>query len=63
MRSGATPQFRRPDGQVACGWASLRGKRPMNEDTVYCSFQRHDETGEDVGCFGVFDGCVGGLTC
>ncbi|EFN56436.1 hypothetical protein CHLNCDRAFT_35180 [Chlorella variabilis] len=46
----------RPDGQVACGWASLRGKRPMNEDTVYCSFQRHDETGEDVGCFGVFDG-------
>lgn len=44
----------RPDGEVVSGWASMRGKRPLNEDTVYC--QWHNEQGVDVGAFGVFDG-------
>lgn len=44
----------RPDGEVTSGWASMRGKRALNEDTVYCRW--HNEQGVDVGAFGVFDG-------
>lgn len=56
-----------PDSPVSAGWASLRGKRSTNEDTVFCEFRTHKENGSDagqpgtsVGCFGVFDGCVQG---
>lgn len=45
----------RSDGQVQAGWASLKGKRPQQEDVVYCSFDK-SASGQEVGCFGVFDG-------
>lgn len=48
------PLLGRPDGEVDAGWATLRGKRAMQEDTLYCAF--HHEDGMDVGAFGVFDG-------
>lgn len=47
---------RSSDGQVQAGWATCRGKRPLNEDTCVCAFQK--EEGVEVGTFGVFDGCV-----
>lgn len=54
------PAACRPDGLVEGGWATLRGKRPLNEDTVYCQFHPIQQNGEGqeqhVGCFGVFDG-------
>lgn len=52
---------RRSDGEVTAGWATLRGKRPMNEDTLYCQFHVEEagagaEGTLEVGAFGVFDG-------
>ncbi len=49
----------RQDGKATAGWASLRGKRPGQEDTCYCSFQSvkgEDGVEQQVGLFGVFDG-------
>lgn len=46
--------MRRSDGDVFAGWASMQGKRATQEDTVVCSFEQRD--GQEVGCFGVFDG-------
>lgn len=48
----------RDDNLVHAGWASMRGKRDYNEDTLYCTFEcPPDSTSQQqVGCFGVFDG-------
>lgn len=34
----------------------MRGRRPYQEDVVYCSFDKCPQDGREVGCFGVFDG-------
>jgi serine/threonine protein phosphatase PrpC len=36
----------------------MRGKRPMQEDTVHCQFHKDEQSGQVVGAFGVFDGWV-----
>ena len=52
------PSPHSPDGEVAAGWATMRGKRPMQEDTVHCQFHKDEQSGQVVGAFGVFDGWV-----
>eukprot|EP00887_Chlorella_sp_A99_P004273 scaffold15.g4273.t1 len=55
------------DGSVKTGWATMRGKRPCQEDQVYCQFHPLPREGgdasssssprsESVWCGGVFDG-------
>jgi protein phosphatase 1L len=45
----------RPTGvTTSAAWASAKGRRPRQEDTVHCAFIDHEV--QNIGCFGVFDG-------
>ncbi|CAG9461438.1 unnamed protein product [Pedinophyceae sp. YPF-701] len=46
----------RDDGKVSFGWGLMRGKRTTMEDFHYAGFVREAHSGEQVGCFGVYDG-------
>lgn len=46
----------RQDQRVSFGYSLIRGKRASMEDFYHAQFKKHPQTGEEVGCFGVFDG-------
>lgn len=53
---------RSADGFVLSGWASMRGKRATQEDTVLCTFHKRGD--KEIACVGVFDGgCPGAPPC